>query len=98
MKSGKSYRDFWQTNQMDSCFVRRFPNFGRRREIRVNRLPSALYSATGVNFSRVVRCIGYQNVAQIRHGGARASFLTILKGTTYWLRYPDRYGTGGYRS
>ena len=67
-------------------------------EIRANRLPSALYRANGVNFSKVVRRIGYQNVAPIRHGGARASFLTILKGTIYWLRYPDRYGTGGYRS
>lgn len=67
-------------------------------EIRANRLPYALHRANGINLSGVVRRIGYQDVAQIRHGGVRASFLTILKGTIYWLRYLDRYGTGGYRS
>jgi hypothetical protein len=54
--------------------------------------------ANGVNFREVVQRIGHQDVAQIRHGGVRASFLTILKGITYWLRYPDPYGTGGGRS
>jgi hypothetical protein len=39
-----------------------------------------------------------EKAAQIRHGGVRVSFLTILKGTAYWLLCLDPYGTGGYRS